>query len=609
MVLFTKTAEGIDEVDVIIAGGGTAGCIVASRLAEASPDLSILVLEGGADNSNIPTVVNPALYLANLAPTSTTAIFYKSNKAEQLAQREVIVPSGGVLGGGSSINFLLYTRAQKDDFDSWNAPGWSSDELLPFLNKLETYHGPGDEHKHGHNGPIHVSDGPTRVLVSENDFLEAAKRVGYPEIRDLQNLTSNNGFQRWLRYISPDGKRQDTAHTYLHPKLQDKEKYPNLHVVVQAKVLRVLIDDETKHATGVEYIANPAFQAIGIPLTKQPKMTVRARRLVVVSCGACGTPPVLERSGVGNPAVLGRAGIPVVVDLPGVGHDYQDHNIVIYAYRTNLKPDETIDGILSGRDDVENLIATGNKLMGWNAVDVAGKIRPTEDEVDAYGPDFRDAWDRDFKHATNRPLMLTGLANAFLGDQASVPAGQYASIATYTAYPYSRGHMHITGPEHDDRLDFDVGYFSDAHDIDLKKLHWAYKKQREIMRRTKMYRGELAASHPRFPEGSNAACVEIDEEVDVANVKDIKYSAEDDAAIEAWLRENVGTAWHALGTAKMAPREQMGVVKPNLDVHGVTGLKVADLSIPPMNVGANTNNTALMIGEKAADIIIRELGL
>jgi alcohol oxidase len=166
--------------------------------------------------------------------------------------------------------------------------------------------------------------------------------------------------------------------------------------------------------------------------------------------------------------------------------------------------------------------------------------------------------------------------------------------------------MHITGPKHDDPLDFDVGFFNDAHDIDLKKQMWAYKKQREMVRRAKYYRGELAAGHPKFPEGSAAACVEVAEPL--SDVKDIVYSKEDDAAIEQWLRENVNTTWHSMATCKMAPFEEDGVVDSSLNVYGVQGLKLADLSIAPANVGANTNNTALAIGEKAAEIIIAELG-
>ena len=176
----------------------------------------------------------------------------------------------------------------------------------------------------------------------------------------------------------------------------------------------------------------------------------------------------------------------------------------------------------------------------------------------------------------------------------------------FTAYPYSRGHIHITGPEVTDPLDFDTGYFNDPHDIDLKKQVWAYKKHREIMRRTKLYRGEMAEGHPRFGPSSKAGCIKLTTPLP-DTVTDITYSIEDDWAIEAWIRSTIGTTWHSLGTAKMAPRNRMGVVDEHLNVYGVYGLKVADLSIPPENVGANTNSTALLVGEKAADIIITEL--
>lgn len=455
---------------------------------------------------------------------------------------------------------------------------------------------------HGYHGPINISDGGFRAKRVEDEFMKASKEVGYPEIEDLQNLDSNNGIQRWQRYVSPDGKRQDTAHRYIHPKLEDGQ-HSNLHVLVESKVVRVLFDDK-KRAVGVEYTPNPEFQAV-IGLTAHPVKLVKARKMVVVTAGACGTPPIIERSGLGDKSILERAGVPVVEELPGVGKDYQDHHLLLYPYRTNLAPEETIDGILSGRVDATELVKNNDKVLGWNAIDISSKLRPTEEDVDALGPEFRAAWDKDFKNAPNRPLMLCGLVSCFLGDPASVPAGQYATTGTYTAYPYSRGHMHITGPSVDDALDFDVGYFNDANDIDIKKQIWAYKKQREILRRTNFYRGELAAGHPKFPEGSKAAAVEIEEAL--SNIQNLEYSQEDDAAIEQWLRENVNTTWHSLGTCKMAPREQDGVVDAKLNVHGVTGLKIADLSIPPENVGANTNNTAMAIGEKAADIILAEL--
>lgn len=135
---------------------------------------------------------------------------------------------------------------------------------------------------------------------------------------------------------------------------------------------------------------------------------------------------------------------------------------------------------------------------------------------------------------------------------------------------------------------------------------WIYKMQREVARRLQLYRGETH-QHPNFPQGSHAA--NDSESPSDSAAKDIEYSPEDDEAIKQWIRENVGTAYHSISTCKMAPEEQMGVVDESLSVHGVQCLKIADLSIAPANVSGNTYSTALVIGEKAADIFIKELGL
>jgi alcohol oxidase len=116
--------------------GGTAGCVLASRLAQASPELSILIIEGGQDNSNLPEVTYPALFRTNLVPHSGTCLHYKNVQEAQTNHRDLHVPVGGVLGGSSSVNGLLYVRAQRSDYDSWNTTGWSTDELLPYLQKV-----------------------------------------------------------------------------------------------------------------------------------------------------------------------------------------------------------------------------------------------------------------------------------------------------------------------------------------------------------------------------------------------------------------------------------------------------------------------------------------
>lgn len=192
--------------------------------------------------------------------------------------------------------------------------------------------------------------------------------MGYPEVQDLQSLDNNNATERYYRYVGPNGRRQDAAHRYIHPKLQGDE-YPNLHVLTEKQVLKVIF--EGKKAVGVEYqsnpkyLANPEFNDVGYT---SPRI-VKARKMVVVSAGANGTPGVLERSGVGNPDILKKVGVEVVEDLPGVGEDYQDHHLSLWAYRTNLHPRECINGFQDGRFNIDEAIRMNDELLGTNAMD------------------------------------------------------------------------------------------------------------------------------------------------------------------------------------------------------------------------------------------------
>ncbi|KAB8303198.1 hypothetical protein EYC80_004645 [Monilinia laxa] len=602
-------------VDIIFAGGGTAACVAAGRLARANPNLRILLIEGGKNNYQNPLVMNPALYLTHLVPDCKTSLFYKSKPSPHLRNRSTIIPAGGMLGGGSSINAAMYTRAQSIDFDSWNTPGWTADDMLEMSNKVETYHPVGDGRdpkKHGYEGLVQVGDGPFRSK-SELVFMETAKKMGHKEIVDLQDGTSCGGFSKWHRYVSPDGHRQDAAHCYIHPLLQSSS-YPNLHVLTESKVVRVLFDKSSPpRATGVEYVSNPENRP-SVPLGNQISQTVTAEKYVVVSSGALGTPQVLERSGIGRKEVLGRVGVQVISEVDGVGEGYQDHNLVLYPYKTSLDESETIDSILSGRKPLAQALEEKDPKLRWNAIDISSKLRPSPSEIQALGPDFVADWERDFAPYPSKPLMLCVVINAFLGDHSLVEPGQYITIGLYTGYPYSRGSIHITDPSDvNNGYEFDSGFLS--HPSDLKMQLWAYKMQREICRRLPYFRGELVLGHPKFAKGSKAAIVEEGSKAAISaggpdgEIEDIEYSAEDDVAIEDWIRENLNTTWHSLGTCAMKPREKGGVVDASLNVYGTRGLKICDLSMAPENVGANTNHTALAIGEKAALIIGRELGI
>lgn len=274
---------------------------------------------------------------------------------------------------------------------------------------METYHGKGDKDRHGFDGPVNISKGTHTCSRAEDAFVNAAVQLGYSEAQDLQNLDANNAIERYYRYVGTNGRRQDSAHRYLHPKLQSGD-YPNLHVLVEKQVVRVLFDDNNQ-AVGVEYQTNPKYLANPefLHTAYTSVRSIRAKKMVVLSAGANGTPTILERSGVGDPKILGDAGIPVVQELPGVGKDYQDHHLSLWAYRTNLTPKETINGFQDGRFNIDDAIKNADELLGTNGMDAQGKFRPTEAEVDALGPEFRKAWDRDFKDVPDRPLMILAL--------------------------------------------------------------------------------------------------------------------------------------------------------------------------------------------------------
>jgi alcohol oxidase len=402
--------------------GGTAACVIAGRLAEADPGLSILVIEQGPDNLKVPTVVHPALFMAGLLPTSNVTLYYQSNPEKQLNNRELIVPSGGTLGGASSMNLMMYSRAQRCDFDSWNVSGWSADDMIPYLKKVsiayssltnynqartnkfqqETYIGPGPKNVHGYDGPIVVSEGTYRAKRSTRDYIQAAGQVGYPEVEDLSALDYNNGVQPALHFIGTDGLRQDTAFRYIHPKIQSGN-YPGLNVLVDTQVNRVIFEE--KKAIGVEFRPNPKTQA------NSTLRTVKARKIVIVSCGALGTPAVLERSGIGHPEILKNAGIEVISALPDVGENYQDHHLITYPYYSSMKEDETLDGLFSGRLDAGEAIQKNAPILGWNGQDVTGKLRPTDKEVAELGPKFQKAWNEEYRDNPNKPLLLTALVN------------------------------------------------------------------------------------------------------------------------------------------------------------------------------------------------------
>ncbi|ORY40009.1 alcohol oxidase [Leucosporidium creatinivorum] len=620
------------EVDIIVVGGGPAGCATAGRLARADPNLQVLLLEAGANNEEDPSVYRPGVYVRNMQihESNTKATFYVDTKeSSHLRGRKARVPCANILGGGSSINFQMYTRASMSDWDDFKTEGWKGLDLLPLMKRLENYQDPVSNDLHGVGGPISISKGG-QITPLAQDYLRAAHEIGIPFTDDLQDLTTANGAEIWRKYISNvTGRRSDAAHGYIHP-LRKFQK--NLHLLCNAKAARVIF--EGKKAVGVAYV-NPINRGHDAP----KEHIIKARKLVVLSSGTLGTPQILERSGVGKASLLKELGIPVVSDLPGVGEEYQDHYTTLQIFRASNETITTDDFLRGDKATQERLYREwetkpSRALLSSNAIDAGWKLRPTEEELKELGPEFNELWDRYFKDKPDKPVMFSSIVSGAYSDHSLLPPGKYFTMFNYLEYPASRGSIHITSKNPHSMPHFDSGFMSSK--ADFAPIRWGYKKAREVARRMDAFRGDLTSHAPHFHPASEAAARDIDlvaarqllpdglsvgvhmgtysrpSEPHATRPKvkeDIKYTAEDDKAIDEWIADHVETTWHSLGTCAMKPREEGGVLDGKLNVFGTSNLKVADLSLCPDNLGTNTYSSALLCGEKCADIICEELGL
>ncbi|KAI4846868.1 alcohol oxidase p68 [Aureobasidium sp. EXF-8845] len=633
-----------DEVDIIVTGGGSCGCVVAGRLANLDHNLQVMLIEAGESNLNNPWVYRPGIYPRNMKLDSKTASFYYSRPSEWLGGRRAVVPCAHILGGGSSINFMMYTRASASDYDDFQAKGWTTKELIPLMRKHETYQRACNNRDiHGFEGPIKVrkvSFGNYTYPIMQ-DFLRAVESQGIPVTDDLQDLQTAHGACHWEKWINRDtGRRSDSAHAYIH---STRAVHSNLHLVCNTKVEKIIMENGRPRAVGVKTVPTKPLS----PGQDQAKV-YRARKQIVVSGGTLSSPLILQRSGIGNPETLRSAGVKPLVDLPGCR--------TFSVFRA--KPDtESFDDFLRGDPKIQKQVfdqwnINGTGPLATNGIEAGVKIRPTEEELDQMDswpcPEFRSGWDSYFKHAEDKPVMHYSVIAGFFGDHMNLPPGKFFSMFHFLEYPFSRGSTHITSPSAYDAPDFDAGFMNDKRD--MAPMVWAYIKSRETARRMGAYAGDVHSMHPSFAFDSPARALDMDLATTKAYAgdlhlsagiqhgswtmpleagtapspsfltsnkqeirEDLVYTNEDINHIIEWTKRHVETTWHSLGTCSMAPREgnsivKHGVLDERLNVHGVKGLKVADLSICPDNVGCNTYSTALLIGEKAAMLVAEDLG-
>ncbi|MBL4929407.1 GMC family oxidoreductase N-terminal domain-containing protein [Tabrizicola sp. KVB23] len=525
--------------DYIVVGGGSAGCVLASRLSE-DPKVSVILIEEG------PSDLNPAIHLPVMVYKTATGNllqrFVQEVPKDVLRKRsEASMVQARVLGGGSSVNAMIYLRGIPYDFDRWSefgAEGWGFDDVLPYYVRCEDNDALGGP-MHGEGGPLKISY-PEHVDDLTRAFLRACQQAGFAPRSDF-NAGEQDGCGLY-QVTTRKGRRSSAAVCYLRP----ARKRANLRVMTGTKALRLVI--EGGRCTGVE------IQRC------TERRVLRAGREVALTAGAINTPRLMLLSGIGPAAHLREVGVPVLHDLPGVGQGLQDHMDVYMVYE------------LAGRYGYDRYKSL--PMKAWAGLQYAlfreGPICSNVIE----GGAFWRANDSD-PHPDIQYAFLAGS-----GVEEGVPpvAGGYGCTlnACFTR-PRSRGWVGLKSNRPEDAPRIVPNYLSDPYDLD--SMARAVKKGREIMSRpamTNLVRAE------RLPER------------DLVSMDDYR----------GYVRDWAQGALHPVGTCRVG-NDPMAVVDSQLRVHGIAGLRIADMSIFPFVPSGNTNGPAIMTGERAADFIRR----
>ncbi len=521
------------EYDYIIIGAGSAGCVLANRLT-ADPHCRVLLLEaGGPDKQteiHIPAAFNKLF---------KTAVDWNYMTAPQphLNNRELYWPRGKVLGGSSSINAMIYSRANALDHDVWEMDGWRYADLLPYYKKSEHNERLSDSF-HGQDGPLNIAD-LRCVNPLTHEFLAAADACGIPRNDDV-NGASQEGLGMF-QVTQKNGKRHSAAIAYLKPVLSR----PNLKVITQAFVTKLLFDG--KRCVGATFNHNGQAQ--------QAPEQVKAVREVLLCGGAINSPQTLLLSGVGSADELRRLDIPVVADLPGVGQNLQDHLLIGVEYECT-KPITLFKA--DGLKNIAKFLLFKNGPLTSNVGEAGGFLKTSSSLAI---PDVELLFSPTF-------YMDHGFAN---------PQAHGFAIGVAIQKPESRGTITLRTNRADDAPNIQPNYLQAESDLacGIEGVKFA----REILQHKifDSFRGKRL-----WPE------VDADSDHDIAE----------------HIRRTSATIYHPVGTCKMG-NDKDAVVDGDLRVRGLTGLRVIDASVIPLQITGHTNAPTMAIAERAADLLLK----
>ncbi|HMU98413.1 MAG TPA: GMC family oxidoreductase N-terminal domain-containing protein [Chitinophagales bacterium] len=531
------------QFDYVIVGGGSAGCLLANRLSE-NPVNTVCLLEAGPpDNSHFIHNCNPVNMLFLMNSPKYNWRYYAEGNAKT-GTRKFYWPRGKTLGGSSAVNAMIYTRGHTSDYDHWASlgnKGWDWKSVLPYFKKSELQHREIDAF-HSREGTMDVID-PTFHFPPSHAFVKACVEAGIPYNHDI-NGEKYEGVDFFQINQTPEGRRCHSSVSFLDPVRSRK----NLTVINYAHIKRVLFKDKTAYA--LEYF--------DMKDGKQLK-TIEANKEIILSAGIIGSPQILKLSGVGPKAELEKHDIPIVLDLPGVGENLQDHPDIIIRYRDKSSsslvtvPKPYMVKFMSKfyRKNKEPFIFTPTDAGGYVKSDPSVEV-----------PDLQ------LQFASLR--MLPHGAGLF------TPSKPGFVLHVCHMRPNSRGRVLLNSANPFDNPRIEANYFDD--EMELNALVNGVKIARKIIAQKAFdaYRGE--------------------EEVPGKSVCT-------DEQIRQFILDKAESVYHTAGSCKMGI-DAMAVVDPELKIHGLKNIRVIDSSIMPTITGSNIHAPTVMIAEKGADMIL-----